>query len=844
MKRLHGGRVALHEDGRESTAALRSALRRFFERRRLELGILAGIVALCLAYCLLTPRQYESRAVLALRTAPAGALRTEGAEQAYSGSFASGQVQLETLAGELRSDGLAWRVILEKKLYAAPPFNGRFAVRYWDFRPEAPAPEAEAYLLERFAARLRVRTIPRTLLLEVRFRSGDPVLSRDVIEALMQAYTAQNAAGRIAATQTASGWLKQQLAELKARADAADERAAVFQREHGLLETPSTQTDGQPAATQHNAAVLQADELNRELVTASAERILREAEFRAAEQGDPEAVLASDARLQSESGALSSSAFRQIHARRSELAVERAQLSAEHGPNFPRVVEIAKELDELDRQLEAQKSQLRERFRTAWQTAEDRERMLRAALGARTGEGLAANAAAARLAAMRREAEETRAVYLRLRGKADEAGATAGVDSPVFDVVDAPRRASKPAWPNWPLSFAIALFVGVWAAACAGYVVRRMRWAAAFGLLAAATCVHAQAPTPSTSGLPTGVERIPQTRDNRVTPNPAEAGGASSGPSAVLHHPVREATGPSAAIPGPIGPGDILEISEAHMPEFRTVARVSPAGSVALPLIGEVKLAGIDESAAAKAIADALVQQGMLLHPQVFVMVTASGAQDVTVMGEVLRPGVYPYGAHHRLLDVISQASGLTPAAGSLVYISHRQEVAPEVTVQPAASGQPALARRPALTVALDPSGEGRAEDHNPELQPGDTVQVTRVGLVYVVGDVIRPGGFPLEPSRRTTVLQALSLAWGPSQNAALSKALLIREQNDGRTVTVLNLKRMLHGQDPDLPLSERDILYVPDSTAKNLWNRTAESVVQSAVGVSIYAAEVYSLRF
>jgi polysaccharide export outer membrane protein len=364
-----------------------------------------------------------------------------------------------------------------------------------------------------------------------------------------------------------------------------------------------------------------------------------------------------------------------------------------------------------------------------------------------------------------------------------------------------------------------------------------------FGLLlAAATGIHGQAPTPSTSGLPTGVARIPQSRDNRVTPNPAEAGGASYGAGAVARHVAGDAQGLTSVIPGPIGPGDMLEISEEHMPEFRTVARVSAAGIVALPMIGEVNLAGMDEGTAAKAIAGALAERGILLHPQVFVMVTASGAQDVTVLGEVLRPGVYAYGAHHRLLDLISQASGLSPTAGSVVYISHRKET--EDAGQHADPGQPALVRRPALAVALNPSGEGRTEENNPELMPGDTVQVTRVGLVYVVGDVIRPGGFPLEPSRRTTVLQALSLAWGPSQNAALSKALLIREQNDGRTVTVLNLKRMLHGQDPDLPLSERDIVYVPDSTAKNLWNRTAESVVQSAVGVSIYAAEVYSLRF
>jgi protein involved in polysaccharide export with SLBB domain len=113
-----------------------------------------------------------------------------------------------------------------------------------------------------------------------------------------------------------------------------------------------------------------------------------------------------------------------------------------------------------------------------------------------------------------------------------------------------------------------------------------------------------------------------------------------------------------------------------------------------------------------------------------------------------------------------------------------------------------------------------------------------------VIGDVVRPGGFPVDPAQGLTVVQALSLAWGPSQNAAAGKALLIREQKGGRTLTTLNLRRMIHGQDPDQPIYDRDILFVPDSMAKNMWNRTMEAAIQSAVGVTIYASLVYSQRF
>jgi polysaccharide export outer membrane protein len=121
---------------------------------------------------------------------------------------------------------------------------------------------------------------------------------------------------------------------------------------------------------------------------------------------------------------------------------------------------------------------------------------------------------------------------------------------------------------------------------------------------------------------------------------------------------------------------------------------------------------------------------------------------------------------------------------------------------------------------------------------------VSRAGLVYVVGDVMRPGGFAVDPVQGLTVLQAVSLAWGPTQNAATGKAILIREQKGGRTLTTLNLKRILRGQDPDQMVHDRDILFVPDSMAKNLINRTMESAIQSAIGVSIYSGLVYSQRY
>jgi polysaccharide export outer membrane protein len=352
--------------------------------------------------------------------------------------------------------------------------------------------------------------------------------------------------------------------------------------------------------------------------------------------------------------------------------------------------------------------------------------------------------------------------------------------------------------------------------------------AALLAVVLVGAAAHAQAPTHSLDGLPTGVARIPFSQDTKVLPNPKDSPAVWNSPAAANQTGMPPMTGTLSASPmaAPISAGDFLDISEYHTPEFHSSVRVSPSGTVPLPMIDEVQLGGLDERAAAHAIEAALIAKGILLHPQVTVLVTAYAGQDVSVLGEVTHPGVYPYTLNHRLLDLISAASGLAPTAGRLVNIYHRSD---PKTPHP---------------VVLDPGATDTSSDHNPELNPGDTVQVSRAGLVYVVGDVIRPGGFPVDPAQGLTVVQALSMAWGPSLNAATGNALLIREQKGGRTMTTLNLKRMLHGQEPDQPVYDRDILYVPDSIARNVMNRSIESAIQSAIGVSIYSALVYSQRY
>jgi polysaccharide export outer membrane protein len=791
------------------------------------------LLLLCLLYCLVAPNQYEASAKVALRQAPASSLRLEAADPLATISLLSAPLQLETLADIFRSDRLAWRVITELKLYREPGFVRRFDRRFPGFHADAPAADAQDYLLVRFQKQLRVQTLPRTLLIQIRFRSRDAALSAAVVNALIRAYDEQETESRLQATVQQSGWLENQLKDMKSRMEREQQRLTAFESEHGIIGAPAASANAGQPEPEHNPTLLEIDELGRQLVAVSADRILREAEYRAASEGDPELVIASDPGLQTQGANLATAMLAQLRARRSELEQEQAQLSAEHGPNFPRVVEIQRQLLNIDKQKQAEDAKLVAQFQSAFKTAADREQAVRKSLEERTGEGMKRNQAATEYAVMRQEADSSHDVYQRVLEKVEEAGLSAGVHSSNIAVVDSARQPVKPVTPDLPLYMSITFFVGLWLAVGGALMVESLSHsgtraaAVLLAALVAGAMAHGQAPTPTTSGLPSGVVRIPSTPLTQNLPNPKEAPTVWNNPEGANQAgPPPAAPSSAPPMPAPIAPGDTLEIGEYHTPEFHSLARVSPAGKVTLPLVREVDVNGMDEQAAARAIEAALVSKGMLLHPQVSVMVIAYAGQDVSVLGEVARPGVYPYTLHHRLLDLISAASGLGPNAGRLVNVFHRDD---PKTPHP---------------VVLDPSGTDTAADHNPELAPGDTVQVSRAGLVYVIGDVVRPGGFPVDPAQGLTVVQALSLAWGTSQNAATGKALLIREQKGGRTLTTLNLKRMIHGQEPDQPVRDRDILFVPDSAAKEIWNKSVEAAIQSAIGVTIYAGLVYSQRF
>ncbi len=285
-----------------------------------------------------------------------------------------------------------------------------------------------------------------------------------------------------------------------------------------------------------------------------------------------------------------------------------------------------------------------------------------------------------------------------------------------------------------------------------------------------------------------------------------------------------------------LGPGDVLRISVPLIPQLRDrTARLSEQGMISLPLVGEISVNGMTQQ-------DLLVDvssrcRKYMYHPQVEVFLLHSENREVAVLGAVKKPGRFMLTSRSdTIMTMISRAGGLTADAAARILLvpapatkeqSLEHNGSPASTpplqtpdargssVAPIALRDPAdlnsvMRQRPADQVFITTS---RAEDQRYlELpaKPGDVIVVPAAGQVTVQGWVDKPGAFPITSGM--TVLGSVAAAGGPLFSSA---ATLLREQSDGHKLEVaLDLNKMKHGEQPDLPVQGGDVVVVERSVA------------------------------
>ncbi|MDP9039992.1 MAG: polysaccharide biosynthesis/export family protein [Acidobacteriota bacterium] len=302
-------------------------------------------------------------------------------------------------------------------------------------------------------------------------------------------------------------------------------------------------------------------------------------------------------------------------------------------------------------------------------------------------------------------------------------------------------------------------------------------------LLASGTAVPAQVPGGAVTGVTPGVTSGIQSQ--------APAGTAASTNSA--------APGPGISVlyPGEdfqLGPGDLINIRLFGGADYTAIVRVDSTGNVELPYIGSVPLSGLSIHAAQQLIASRLRTGGFYLDPEIIIQVIESLNSSVTVAGELR--GSIPITGARRLIDVLSAAGGLPASASHTVRI-----------VRP---GNPP--RTITVNLGADLTNSEAAEML---VYPRDIIQISRSGVIFVLGAFKAQGSLPLDQSMPLTLIQVAALSGGVGYEGRYEDLRLIRTFGSERRVVKVDIKKVLNGHAPDPVLQANDIVYLPTNQMK-----------------------------
>ncbi|MCL6483044.1 polysaccharide export protein EpsE [Janthinobacterium lividum] len=234
-----------------------------------------------------------------------------------------------------------------------------------------------------------------------------------------------------------------------------------------------------------------------------------------------------------------------------------------------------------------------------------------------------------------------------------------------------------------------------------------------------------------------------------------------------------------------LGAGDVLKISVYGNPDLALETRVSEAGEITFPLVGNVALGGLSVSSAEKKLGGLLEKGGFLRKAQVNIIVTQLQSQQVSVLGQVNRPGRYPIEGKRSLMDMLAMAGGVSQDGGDAVSVIRKRNGNTTREIVDIVD----MVRSADLNRDLDVAGN-------------DVIFVERAPRFYIYGEVQRPGAFRLE--RSMTVLQALSVGGGLTQRGT-ERGIRIKRRDEAGKLEIIKAKH-------DDLLQVDDMVYVQES--------------------------------
>jgi polysaccharide export outer membrane protein len=260
----------------------------------------------------------------------------------------------------------------------------------------------------------------------------------------------------------------------------------------------------------------------------------------------------------------------------------------------------------------------------------------------------------------------------------------------------------------------------------------------------------------------------------------------------------------------PVGPDDLLAVSVYDSPELTRTVRVDANGNIRLPMLKDpIMVRDLVPSQVETTIAKSLTQGKVLVDPIVTVTIVEYQSRPVNVVGAVKNPLVFQATRPIPLLDAIARAGGLREDAGSDIVVSR----------QVLQDGKPA---RITQTIPVRKLIDNADPSVNVMLHGGEEILVPEALKIYVVGNVKRPGAYPVRSDEETTILQLLALSEGLTPYSAKVAYVYRRAPGGAKTEVPIELAKIMERKSPDVPLQANDILYVPDNKGRRL---TAQAI-------------------
>jgi capsular exopolysaccharide synthesis family protein len=424
-----------------------------FQKRKLLLflSVAGGLVLASLICIFMTPR-FDAVTYLNIHPESSAALDLGDLAEMASGSGGldwDAKVQTEVLI--ISSEPRAWDVISQLRLDQNQTFMQPGilnVISSCKIRPtpegmpiESVSPCVRYNILQRFSKALDVEALPKSQVVELRFRSKDPKLAAEVVNHLAASYITYNFVTRFEATMLASKELHDQLTEMKKDVEDAGAQLADYQKTANIIGTDESD----------NLAVNQLSDMGKQVTDAEADRILKEAKYRLAMTGNPELI----------GTIVPDSVLPTLRGQEAQLDTALAQAKAEYGVRYPRVVQLQSQLDQVHKALATETADIQARFKSEYDAALHTEADLQKSMDLLRQDAFSQSAKFNKYVLLKNEAEAKEQLYDDLLKKLNEAGVSAGLKSTNVDVIAIANVPVKPALPNTPLFLAMGIAAGL-----------------------------------------------------------------------------------------------------------------------------------------------------------------------------------------------------------------------------------------------------------------------------------------------------------------------------------------------------------------------------------------------